>query len=244
MLALVRRSEDGFFRVTSRGADDPCRQRHSDSKGSLNQRCRRGGPAIWLKAVAGLPRTRIDADRELIGFGAANVASGLFGGFPVTGADSRTAINDALGGKTQVAGLVAAVSLTFSLLFLTRLLVYLPLAALGAVLALAAVDFFDDPDPAHQSHRIRLRAHRDSGGGRVRGTLRPLIKARTTTCCQLTQPPSLLFRRLPGPWFQRFDGVLDRCGRFYVLHAGTRNERSSRIHDRRVRSSECLSMGG
>jgi hypothetical protein len=36
---------------------------------------------------------------------------------------------------------------------------------------------------------------------------RPLIEARTTTCCRLTQSPSLLFRRLPGRWFQRFDGV-------------------------------------
>ena len=98
---------------------------------------------VTARSFATRNRYRIDADRELIGFGAANVAAGLFGGFPVTGADSRTAINDALGGKTQVAGLVAAVSLTFSLLFLTRLLVYLPLAALGAVLASAAVDLFD-----------------------------------------------------------------------------------------------------
>ena len=98
---------------------------------------------VTVRSFATRNRYRIDADRELSGFGAANVAAGLFGGFPVTGADSRTAINDALGGKTQVAGLVAAVALAFSLLFLTRLLVYLPLAALGAVLASAAVDLFD-----------------------------------------------------------------------------------------------------
>jgi MFS superfamily sulfate permease-like transporter len=98
---------------------------------------------VTARSFATRNRYRIDADRELIGFGAANVAAGLFGGFPVTGADSRTAINDALGGKTQVAGLVAAGSLAFSLLFLTRLLAHLPLAALGAVLASAAVDLFD-----------------------------------------------------------------------------------------------------
>jgi sulfate permease, SulP family len=98
---------------------------------------------VTARSFATRNRYRIDADRELIGFGAANVAAGLFGGFPVAGADSRTAINDALGGKTQVAGLVAAVSLAFSLLFLTRLLIFLPVAALGAVLASAAVDLFD-----------------------------------------------------------------------------------------------------
>jgi high affinity sulfate transporter 1 len=98
---------------------------------------------VTARSFAARNRYRIDADRELIGFGAANIAAGLFGGFPVAGADSRTAINDTLGGKTQVAGLVAAVTLAFSLLFLSRLMVDLPLAALGAVLASAAVDLFD-----------------------------------------------------------------------------------------------------
>jgi sulfate permease, SulP family len=85
---------------------------------------------VTARSFATRNRYRIDADRELIGFGAANVAAGLFGGFPVAGADSRTAINDALGGKTQVAGLVAAVSLAFSLLFLTRLLIFLPVCCI------------------------------------------------------------------------------------------------------------------
>jgi sulfate permease, SulP family len=98
---------------------------------------------VTARSFATRNRYRIDANRELIGFGAANVAAGLFGGFPVTGADSRTAINEALGGMTQVAGLVAAAAVALSLLFLTPVLAYLPLAALGAVLASAAVDLFD-----------------------------------------------------------------------------------------------------
>jgi sulfate permease, SulP family len=98
---------------------------------------------VTARSFAARNNYRVDADRELIGFGAANIASGLFGGFPVTGADSRTAVNEALRGKTQVAGLAAAVALAFSLLFLTHLLAYLPHAALGAVLASAAVDLFD-----------------------------------------------------------------------------------------------------
>ena len=63
---------------------------------------------VTARSFAARNRYRIDANRELIGFGAANVAAGLFGGFPVTGADSRTAVNEALGGKTQLAGLLAA----------------------------------------------------------------------------------------------------------------------------------------
>jgi high affinity sulfate transporter 1 len=98
---------------------------------------------VTARSFAVRNRYRVDPDSELIGFGAANVASGLFGGFPVTGADSRTAVNEALGGRTQLAGLLAAVALAASLLFLSDLLAHLPLAALGAVLASAAVDLFD-----------------------------------------------------------------------------------------------------
>lgn len=98
---------------------------------------------VTARSFAARNAYRVDADRELVGFGAANIASGLFGGFPVTGADSRTAINETLRGRTQVAGIVAAAALAITLLFLTNLLAYLPHAALGAVLASASVDLFD-----------------------------------------------------------------------------------------------------
>jgi high affinity sulfate transporter 1 len=98
---------------------------------------------VTARSFAARNNYHVDANRELVGFGAANIAAGLFGGFPVTGADSRTAINEALRGKTQLAGLLAALALAVTLLFLTDLLAYLPHAALGAVLASAAIDLFD-----------------------------------------------------------------------------------------------------
>jgi len=55
-------------------------------------------------------RYEINADRKLAAFGAANLASAISQGFAVTGADSRTAVADAAGGRTQVTGLVAAAS--------------------------------------------------------------------------------------------------------------------------------------
>ncbi len=85
----------------------------------------------------------VDANRELLGFGAANVASGLFGGFAVTASDSRTAINDLMGGKTQLAGVVSAAALAFTVVFLTDVLAILPTPVLGAVLASAAVSLID-----------------------------------------------------------------------------------------------------
>jgi high affinity sulfate transporter 1 len=85
----------------------------------------------------------IDADRELAAFGAANLASALSQGFAVTGADSRTAVAATAGGRTQVTGLVAAVTITAVLLFLTGPLRYVPIAALGALLVFASISLFD-----------------------------------------------------------------------------------------------------
>ncbi len=85
----------------------------------------------------------IDADRELAALGASQVAAGLCQGFAVSGTESRTAMNHAMGGKSQLAGLVAAAAMTMVLLFLTGPLRYLPQAALGAVLIFAAIGLFD-----------------------------------------------------------------------------------------------------
>lgn len=85
----------------------------------------------------------IDVDREFSALGAANIASALSQGFAVSGADSRTAVSDAAGGRTQVAGLVAAAAIATVLLFLTGPLRYVPSAALGAVLVMAALSLVD-----------------------------------------------------------------------------------------------------
>jgi MFS superfamily sulfate permease-like transporter len=76
-----------------------------------------------------------------IGF--SNIASGLTGGFAVTGADSRTAVNDASGGKTQLVSVVAALATAGVALFLAEPLGYLPIAALAAVLIHSAWGLLD-----------------------------------------------------------------------------------------------------
>ena len=85
----------------------------------------------------------VDANRELTGFGAANLAAGLFGAFPVTASDSRTAVNASVGGRTQVAGLVAAGVVLAMLVWLNDALALLPIPALGAILAAAAISLID-----------------------------------------------------------------------------------------------------
>jgi SulP family sulfate permease len=85
----------------------------------------------------------IDANRELAGLGVANLASGISGAFPVSASGSRTAVNDATGGKTQVMGLATAVLVAVIALFATALIEPLPKAALGVVLVIAALALFD-----------------------------------------------------------------------------------------------------
>nr|WP_093191571.1 sulfate permease [Thiocapsa sp. KS1] len=85
----------------------------------------------------------IQVDKEMAALGVSNIAAGLSQSFAIAGADSRTAMNDAAGGRTQVAGLVAAGSIALVLLFLTGPLRYVPIAALGAVLISASVSLIN-----------------------------------------------------------------------------------------------------
>jgi high affinity sulfate transporter 1 len=85
----------------------------------------------------------IDPDQEFAALGAANIASALSQGFAISGADSRTAVSDAAGGRTRAVGLIAAAAVALVLLFFTAPLQYVPLAALGAVLIAAGLSLFD-----------------------------------------------------------------------------------------------------
>lgn len=85
----------------------------------------------------------INADQEMRAMGFANMASGLFGGFAVAGADSRTAVNDSTGGKTQLVSIFAALATMAVVLFLTTPLGHLPITALGAVLVFSAWGLLD-----------------------------------------------------------------------------------------------------
>jgi high affinity sulfate transporter 1 len=98
---------------------------------------------LTARSFAARNRYDIDVDRELAALGAANIASAVSQGFAISGADSRTAMNDTAGGKTQAAGLVAAVTMAAVLTLFTTPLSFVPIAALGAVLVRAAWGLFD-----------------------------------------------------------------------------------------------------
>jgi len=102
-----------------------------------------GSGIITARSFAMKRHRDVEADRELVGFGAANIASGLFGGFPVTASDSRSAVNFAIGGRTQLTALIAATSFGMAVVFVGNILAYLPMAILGAILVSAAIDLID-----------------------------------------------------------------------------------------------------
>jgi MFS superfamily sulfate permease-like transporter len=101
------------------------------------------GSMVAAKSFAVKNGYEVAADREFIALGLANITSGLSSGFAIAGTDSRTAINDITGGRSQVSGLAAALVMGSVLTVFTGPLAYIPTASLGAVLVLAGASLFD-----------------------------------------------------------------------------------------------------
>lgn len=85
----------------------------------------------------------LDNNQELLALGAANLASGVMQGFPVSSSGSRTVIGDALGSRSQLYSLVALASVLLTILFLRPVLAAFPAAALGAIVVYAAIRLVD-----------------------------------------------------------------------------------------------------
>ena len=86
---------------------------------------------------------RIVPDRELLGLGAANVASAVSGGFPVAGGFSRSIVNFAAGAQTPLAGVFTAVGMAIVIAAFTGLFFHLPQAVLGATIIVAVMGLVD-----------------------------------------------------------------------------------------------------
>ncbi len=86
----------------------------------------------------GMTGTRHRSNMELIGQGAGNIASAVFGGIPATGAIARTATNIKSGGQTPIAGVIHAIFLLLVLLFIGKWAAMIPMATLAAVLIVVA----------------------------------------------------------------------------------------------------------
>lgn len=95
------------------------------------------------QTLAARKRQRIRPDQELIGLGAANLAAGFSGGFPVTGGFARSVVNADAGAATPAAGIYTALGLALAALALTPLLYFLPKATLAATIIVAVLGLVD-----------------------------------------------------------------------------------------------------
>jgi SulP family sulfate permease len=86
---------------------------------------------------------KLDSNKELIAFGAANICTGFFQGFPVGASQTKTAVNDSAGGKSQLSSIIAAGLVILFLIFFTSVLSNLPLVALGAIVIVAGYSLID-----------------------------------------------------------------------------------------------------
>ncbi|MCZ8107773.1 MAG: sulfate permease [Burkholderiales bacterium] len=112
-----------------------------------------GGAAVALVAFADTSvLSRVYASRtgspanpnqEMIALGAANLATGVFQGFPISSSSSRTPVAEASGARTQLAGVVGALAVATLLVAAPNLLEYLPHTALAAVVVVAAIGLVD-----------------------------------------------------------------------------------------------------
>ncbi len=101
----------------------------------------------------GMIGSRHRSNMELIAQGAGNIASGLFGGIPATGAIARTAANIKSGGRTPVAGMVHGIVLFLMLVFLMPYAAMIPMPAIGAILFMVAYNMSGWRAVAHTLHR-------------------------------------------------------------------------------------------
>lgn len=114
--------------------------------------------ALLTAVIAGsLTRKQIDSDKELLGQGVGNLASGLFGGLPGAGATMGTVVNIQAGGRTALSGLTRAAILAVVVIWAGALTATIPLAVLAGIAVKVGIDIID--------WRFLARAHRVSMKG-------------------------------------------------------------------------------
>src|SRR5262245_61123822 len=110
--------------------------------------------SVLSRAYAARLRAPVDPNQEMVGLGAANLAAGVFQGFPISSSSSRTPVAEAAGSRSQLTGVVGALAIAALLLFAPALLKNLPNTALAAVVIASAIGLFEVAD-LRRIHRIQ-----------------------------------------------------------------------------------------
>ena len=160
---------------------------------------------LAARSFADRNRYEVDADREIAALGMANLASGLSQGFAVNGTNSRTAVGESAGGRTQVTGIAAAAAIAVVLLAFTWPLQFIPRVALAAVLVVAGASLFNWPAVAairRISRREFLIAMTATVGvvavGPMNAVLVAVALALLSFVQQASRPRSETLGQLPG----------------------------------------------
>jgi high affinity sulfate transporter 1 len=102
--------------------------------------------SVLSRAYAARLQTPVDPNQEMVGLGAANLAAGLFQGFPISSSSSRTPVAEAAGARTQLTSVVGAVAIAVLLMVAPSLLEHLPNTALAAVVISSAIGLIEITD--------------------------------------------------------------------------------------------------
>lgn len=146
----------------------------------------------------------INPNQELVALGAANILAALWQGFAVSASQTRTAIADASGARSQVAQLVAALGLLLFLLFLTGVIAHLPTAALGAILVVTAVGMLEAASLLRMLRIDRVEFGIAMGvtvailvAGVVPGIILGMLVSLIAVLVEISRPGGAVLRRLP-----------------------------------------------
>jgi MFS superfamily sulfate permease-like transporter len=102
--------------------------------------------SVLSRAYAARTGRAVDPNQEMVGLGAANLAAGVFQGFPISSSSSRTPVAESAGAQTQVTGVAGAIVVALLLVLAPTLLRDLPEAALAAVVIASALGLIEVAD--------------------------------------------------------------------------------------------------
>ncbi|WP_409281617.1 SulP family inorganic anion transporter [Pseudomonas defluvii] len=102
--------------------------------------------SVLSRVYAARTRSYVDPNQEMVGLGIANLAAGFFQGFPISSSSSRTPVAEAAGAKTQLTGVVGALTVAALLMVAPDLLKNLPTSALAAVVIASAIGLIEVTD--------------------------------------------------------------------------------------------------
>ena len=163
---------------------------------------------LLARAFAAKNGYDIAPNQELAALGAANLCNGFFQGFPVTGSQSRTTINDGAGGKTQMASLVMAACVALFMFYLTPILAHLPEAALAAILLYGGWTLVEFQAMKriyrHYPAAAAIAALTTLGvlaAGVVAGILLGVLLSLLTLINRISHPADAVLREVPGHGF-------------------------------------------